>query len=98
VLRLFTGLLEKPVDLAVDTASRLDLLGDGHPKLVDPLESFGLVDDDVAGQGEMPAVRDERLQTLDQDDDVYRTSPPWAFAGLPVVEIIVATPGPTGAW
>jgi hypothetical protein len=69
-LRLFLGLLDDPLALGVDPLRGADLLGDGDPELVDEAERRRLVDDDVVRQGELLAVRDDRLEALDKEDDV----------------------------
>ena len=69
-LRLLLGLLDDPLALGVDPFGGADLLGDGDAELVDQAEGGGLVDDDVVRQGELLAVRDDRLEALDEEDDV----------------------------
>jgi hypothetical protein len=73
-LRLFLGLLEDPLALGIDPLRRADLLGNGNAKLVDQPEGGRLVDDDVARQGQPLAVRDDRFESLDEEDDVDRTA------------------------
>jgi hypothetical protein len=78
LLGFFTSLFEKTFDLVGDPSRGPYLFGDSHPELVDPLERLGLVDEHAAAERNPPAVRNERFEPLDQDDDVYRTGPPWA--------------------
>ncbi len=69
-LGLLLGLLDDPLALGVDALRSADLLGDGDAKLVDETERRVLVDDDVVRQREFLAVRDQRLEALDEEDDV----------------------------
>jgi hypothetical protein len=71
-LGLFLGLLDDPLALGVDALRRADLLGNGDAQLVDQAERGGLVDDDVARQREPLAIGDDRLEALDEEDDVRR--------------------------
>jgi hypothetical protein len=71
-LGLFLGLLDDPLALGVDPLRRPDLLGDRDPQLVDQAERRCLVDDDVVRQWQPLAVRDDRLEALDEEDDVRR--------------------------
>ena len=73
-LGLVLGLLDDPLALGVDPLGRADLLGDGDPQLVDEPEGRVLVDDDVGRQRQLLAVRDERLEALDEEDDVDRSA------------------------
>ena len=75
-LGLLLGLLDDPLALGVDPLGGADLLGDGDPQLVDEAERGVLVDDDVVGQRQLLAVRDQRLEALDEEDDVDRR-PSW---------------------
>jgi hypothetical protein len=77
-LRLLPRALQQVFDFGVDALGRPDLFGDSVPELIDALQRFGLVDDDASGKGEPPAVVDERLEPLDEVDDVDRTGPPGA--------------------
>ena len=79
-LGLFLGLLDDPLALGVDPLGGADLLGDGDAELVDEVEGRVLVDDDVGRQRQLLAVRDERLEALDEEDDVDRR----ALLGRPV--------------
>ena len=73
-LRLFLGLLDDPLALGVDALRRPDLFGDGDAELVDQAEGGVLVDDDVGGEGQLLAVRDQRFEALDEEDDVQRSA------------------------
>jgi hypothetical protein len=78
-LRLFLGLLDDPLALGIDALRRADLLGDRDAQLVDEPERGVLIDDDVGGQRQLLAVRDQRLEALDEEDDVDGSCPPaWA--------------------
>ena len=80
-LGLLLGLLDDPLALGVDPLRRADLLGDGDAQLVDEAEGGRLVDDDVVRQGQPPAVRDDRLEALDEEDDVDRSALRWRSTG-----------------
>jgi hypothetical protein len=80
-LGLFLGFLDDPLALGVDPLGGADLLGDGDTQLVDEPERGGLVDDDVVRQGEAPAVRDDRLEALDEEDDVDGSALRWRSTG-----------------
>lgn len=69
-LRLVVRLVDDPLALLVDPLGLADLLGDGDSKLVDQAQRGVLVEDDVVRQGELLPVRDQRLQPLDEEDDV----------------------------
>ena len=69
-LRLLLRLLDDPLALGVDALGGADLLGDGDPQLVDEPERGVLVDHDVGGQRQLLAVGDQRLEALDEEDDV----------------------------
>ena len=71
-LRLLLGLLDDPLAFGVDPLRRADLFGDGDSELVDEAERGRLVDDDVVRQRKLLAVRDDRLEALDEEDDVDR--------------------------
>jgi hypothetical protein len=73
-LGLFLGLLDDPLALGVDPLCGADLLGNGDAKLVDQPERRRLVDDDVVRQRQPPTVRDDRLEALDEEDDVDRSA------------------------
>ena len=73
-LGLVLGLLDDPLALGVDPLGGADLLGDGDPQLIDEAERGVLVDDDVRGQRQLLAVGDERLEALDEEDDVDRSA------------------------
>jgi hypothetical protein len=82
-------LVDDPLALGVDPLRGTDLLGDGGPKLVDEAERRVLVDDDVARERQLLAVREQRLEALDEEDDVDRSGPPmrrasesWASAAI----------------
>jgi hypothetical protein len=73
-LRLLLRLLDDPLALGVDPLGGADLLGDGDAQLVDEAERRVLVDDDVGREGQLLAVRDERFEALDEEDDVDRSA------------------------
>ena len=73
-LGLFLGLLDDPLALGVDPLRGADLLGHGDAQLVDQAEGGRLVDDDVVRQGQLLAVGDDRLEALDEEDDVDRSA------------------------
>jgi hypothetical protein len=75
-LRLLVRALQDPLALLVDPLRLADLLGDRDPELVDEAQSRVLVDDDVVREGQLLAVRDQRLEPLDQEDDVDVRTPP----------------------
>ena len=78
-LRLLLGLFDDPLALGIDPLRRADLLGNRDPQLVDEPERRVLVDDDVGRQRQFLAVRDERFEALDEEDDVDENGPPaWA--------------------
>jgi hypothetical protein len=72
-LGFFLGLLDDPLTLGVDALGGADLFGYCDTELVDEAQGLVLVDDDVAGERQLLPVRDERLETLDEEDDVDRT-------------------------
>jgi hypothetical protein len=78
LLRFLSGLFEKALDFVGDAPGRLYVLRDRDPKLIDPLKRGSLIDYHAATKRQFPAVGNERLKTLDQNDDVYRSGPPWA--------------------
>ena len=80
-LRLLLGLLDDPLALGVDALRGADLFGDGDAELVDEAERGVLVDDDVVRQRQLLAVRDERLEALDEEDDVDLVPSGWAATG-----------------
>jgi hypothetical protein len=51
---------------------RAHLLGHGNAQLVDEPQRLVLVNDHTAGEGQLLPIRDERLETLDEEDDVDR--------------------------
>jgi hypothetical protein len=71
-LGLLLRLVDDPLALGVDPLRRPDLLRNGDPELVDQAERGVLVDDDVVGQRQLLTVGDQRLEALDQEDDVDR--------------------------
>ena len=78
-LGLLLGLLDDPLALGVDPLRRADLLGDGHPQLIDQAERRILVDDHIRRERQLLAVGDERLEALDEEDDVDGRGPPAAW-------------------
>ena len=84
-LRLLLGLLDDPLALGVDALGGADLLGDGDAQLVDEAERGVLVDHDVGRERQLLAVGDQRLEALDEEDDVDGWCPPaWA---VPVTSV-----------
>ena len=73
-LGLLLGLLDDPLALGVDALGGADLFGDGDPQLVDEAEGGVLVDHDVGRQRQLLAVGDQRLEALDEEDDVDRSA------------------------
>lgn len=69
-LRLFLGLLDDPFAFGVDPLRRADLFGDRDAQLVDEAKGRVLIDDDVGRERQLLAVRDQRFETLDEEDDV----------------------------
>ena len=71
---LILGLLDDPFAFGVDALGGPDLLRDRDTQLIDQTERRVLVDDDVRGQRQLLAVGDERLEALDEEDDVDRSA------------------------
>jgi hypothetical protein len=69
-LRLFLRLLHDPLALGVDALGGTDLFGDGDAQFIDESEGGILVDDDIGRERQLLAVRDERFEALDEEDDV----------------------------
>ena len=69
-LGLLLGLLDDPLALGVDPLGGAHFLGDRDPKLVDEVERGHLVEDDVVGERQLLAVRDQGLEPFDEEDDV----------------------------
>ena len=67
-------LVDDPLALGVDPLRRADLLGDGSAQLVDEAEGLVLIDDDIARERQLLAIRDQRFEPLDEKDDVDRSS------------------------
>ena len=82
-LGLLLGLLDDPLALGVDPLGGADLFGDGDAQLVDEAERRVLVDDDVGRERQLLAVGDQRLEALDEEDDVDRTCPPGSAVPAP---------------
>jgi hypothetical protein len=80
-LGLFLGLLDDPLALGVDPLCCADLFGNGDTELIDQAEGGRLIDDDVVRQGEVPTVGDDRLESLDEKDDVDRRALRWRSTG-----------------
>jgi hypothetical protein len=83
-LGLFFGLLDDALSLGVDPLGGSNFFRDGDTELVDEAEGGRLVDDDVACQREAPAVRDDGLEALDEEDDVDRSALRWRSTGTAV--------------
>ena len=71
-LRFLLRLLDDSLALGIDPLGCPNLLGDGNAQLVDEAEGLVLVEDDIAGEGQLLPIRYERLETLDQKNDVDR--------------------------
>jgi hypothetical protein len=69
-LGLLLGLLDDALALGIDPFRGADLFGHGDAELVDEAEGRCLVDDDIARQGQLPTVGDDRFEALDKEDDV----------------------------
>jgi hypothetical protein len=72
---LLARALEDPLPLLVDPLGGPDLLRDRDAQLVDEAERRVLIDDDVVGEWQLLAVPDERLEALDEEDDVDGSRP-----------------------
>jgi hypothetical protein len=75
-LGLLLGLLDDALALGVDALRRTNLLRDGDTELVDEPEGGVLVDDNVRRERQLLAVGDQRLEALDEEDDVDVVCPP----------------------
>ncbi len=69
-LCLLLGLLDDALALGVDALGSADLFGDGDTELIDEAEGGVLVDDNVRRERQLLAVGDQRLEALDEEDDV----------------------------
>jgi hypothetical protein len=69
-LGLLLGFLDDALALGIDPFRGADLLGHGDAELVNEAEGRCLVDDDIARQGQLPTVGDDRFEALDKEDDV----------------------------
>src|SRR5205814_5176265 len=74
------GLLHHALALLRDPPGLLHLFGDRDPHLVDEVEDRGLLEDDLAGHGQLARVDDERFQPLDEELDVHRYPPAEALS------------------
>jgi hypothetical protein len=72
-LGLVLGLLDDPFALGIDPLGGTNLFGDSDAQLIDEAEGRVLVDDDVGGERQLLAVRDQRFEALDEEDDVDRS-------------------------
>jgi hypothetical protein len=72
-LSLLLRLVDDSLALGVDALGGAYLLGHGDTQLVDQAEGGVLVDDDVVRERELLAVGDQRLEALNQEDDVDRS-------------------------
>ena len=75
-LGLILGLLDDPLALGVDPLGRPDLFRHGDPQLVDEPQRGVLIEHHVGRERQLLAVGDQRLEALDEEDDVDRTCPP----------------------
>jgi hypothetical protein len=75
-LCFFLGFLDDAFALGVDPLRGANLFGDGDAELVDEPEGRVLVDDNVRRERQLLAVGDQRLEALDEEDDVDVVSPP----------------------
>src|ERR1019366_6241038 len=80
-LGFFLSLFDDPLPLRVDPLGRPDLLRDGNPELVDQPKCRVLVQDDIAGEGQLLPAGDQVLESRDEEDDVDWTGPPWTGDG-----------------
>jgi len=82
-LCLFLRLLDDALALGIDPLGGADLFGDGDTELIDESEGGVLVDDNVRRERQLLAVGDQRLEALDEEDDVDRSSLParWMVPG-----------------
>src|SRR5438477_1839437 len=80
LLGLFASLLHDALALLHDPARLLHLVGDRDAHLVDEIEHGGLLEDDLAGHGQLARVYDERFQPLDEELDVHRYPPAEALS------------------
>ena len=67
---LFLRLLDDALALGIDPLGGADLFGDGDTELIDESEGRVLVDDNVRRERQLLAVGDQRLEALDEEDDV----------------------------
>src|SRR5438477_543738 len=75
LLGLLASLLHDALALLHDPARLLHLVGDRDAHLVDEIEHGGLLEDDLAGHGQLARVDGERFQPLDEELDVHRYPP-----------------------
>jgi hypothetical protein len=68
--RLFLRALDDAARLVVDALRLAHLFGHGDAQLVDEVERGRLIEHDVVGHRDATAVRDEGLESLDEEDDV----------------------------
>jgi hypothetical protein len=73
-LCLFLRLLDDALALGIDPLGGADLFGDGDTELIDESEGGVLVDDNVRRERQLLAVGDQRLEALDEKDDVDRSA------------------------
>ena len=69
-LGLLLGALDETGGLLVDALGLADLFGHGDTQLIDEIERAHLVHDHGVGHGHAAAVRDQRFEAFDEEDDV----------------------------
>jgi len=70
-LRLLVRLSQDLVALIDDLLRLFDLVGDRHTHLVDQLQDAVFIHQELAGQGQGPAIVEDFLQAVDQVQDVH---------------------------
>ena len=91
-LGLLLGALDEARRLLVDALGLADLLGHGDTQLVDEVERAHLVHDHGIGHGHAAAVRDQRFEAFDEEDDVDGRGP---GAGRSSTGLYRTRPAPT---
>ena len=71
-VRLVLRLDDDPLTFRVDPLRGADLLRDCDAELVDEAQRVVLVQDDAVRERQLLSARDERLEPLDEEDDVDR--------------------------
>ena len=84
-LGLFLGALDDALGLLVDALRCTHLFGHGDTQLIEKIQGACLVDDHVAGQGHVAALRDQPLELFDEKDDVHGSPFPRGSTGVVAV-------------